>query len=130
MRYLIAFVVGCLGFTNVPFGLFVPGTLKEWRGSSWQLGNTLTGDRLNVLVVALHVMAGIATLACAVASGFAPSAPGWWRPLAIVGAATGSVGFAIVWDGQIQFLAPEDAIGAGISLMLLVCAIAVPRVFG
>jgi len=130
LRHLIAFVVGCHGFIYIPFGVFVPGTLKEWRGSSWLLGNTLTGDRLHVLVLALHVMAGIVTLACAVAIGFAPSVPGWWRPLAIVGAAVAIVAFAVFWDGQIQLLTQEGAIGAVISLILLVCAIAFPRVFG
>lgn len=130
LRYLIAFVVGCHGFTYIPFGLFVPGTLKEWRGSSWLLDSALTSDRLKAFVLALHVMAGIATLACAVAIGFAPSIPGWWRPLAIVGAAVGIAGFAVFWDGQTQLLAQEGAIGAVISLILLVSAIAFAGAFG
>ncbi len=130
LRYLIAFVVGCHGFTYIPFGLFVPGTLKQWRGSSWLLGSVLRGDRLNALVLALHVMAGIVTLACAAAIGFAPSVPGWWHPLAIVGPVVGIAGFAVFWDGQTQLLAQEGAIGAFISLILLVSAITFAGAFG
>jgi hypothetical protein len=33
LRYLITFVVGCHGFTYIPFGIFVHGTLKEWVAS-------------------------------------------------------------------------------------------------
>ncbi len=80
-------------------------------------------------MLALHAMAGIVTLACAVAIGFAPSVPGWWRPLAIVGAAVGIAGFAVFWDGQTQLLVPEGAIGAVISLILLVSAIAFAGAF-
>jgi len=130
LRYLIAFVVGCHGFTYIPFGLFVPGSLKKWRGSFWLLGSALTGDRLHTLVLALHIMAGIVTLACAVAIGFAPWILGWWRPLAIVGAAVGIAGFAVYWDGQTQHLAQEGAIGAVISMILLVSAIAFAGAFG
>jgi hypothetical protein len=124
LRYLIAFVVGCHGFTYIPFGILVPGTLKEWRGSSWLLGRAITGDRLRTLVLALHVTAGIVILACAVAIALAPSAPGWWRPPAIVGAVVGIAGFAVFWDGQTQLLAQEGVIGVFISLLLLVSAIA------
>jgi hypothetical protein len=127
LRYLVAVVVGCHGFICIPYGLFVPGTFKEWRGSSRLLGSALTRDRLRVLVSALHVTAGIATLACAFAIGFAPSFPGWWRPLAIVGGAAGIAGFVAFWDGQTRYLAVEGVIGAAISLTLLVSAIAFPR---
>jgi len=116
LRYLIAFVVGCQGSTYIPFGLLVPGRLKEWRGSSWLLGTALTGARLNALVLALHVIAGITTLACAVAIGFAPSAPRWWRPLVILGTTFGIASFAVFWDGQIQLLV-QEAVGAVISLI-------------
>ncbi|HEY3374175.1 MAG TPA: hypothetical protein VGK02_03815 [Candidatus Aquicultor sp.] len=69
-----------------PIGILVPRTLKERRGSSWLLGSAITGDRLKTLALAFHATAGIVILACAVAIGFAPSIPGWWRPLAIIGA--------------------------------------------
>lgn len=129
LRYLIAFVVDCHGFTYIPFGIPVPGKLKEWRGSSWLLGSAITDDRLKTLMLALHVTAGIAILACAVAIGFAPSVPGWWRPLAIIGGVLGIAGFMVFWDGQTQLLALEGAIGAVISLVLLVSAIAFPGAF-
>lgn len=130
LRNLIAFVVGCHGFTYIPFGILVPSKLKEWKGSSWILGSALTGDRLKTLVLILHVMAGIAVLACAVAIGLAPSIPGWWPPLAIIGAALGIAGFAIFWDGQTELLAQEGVIGAIISLILLVSAIAFAGALG
>jgi len=90
LRYLIAFVVGCHGFTYIPFGILVPGTLKEWTERSWLLGSALAGERLKPFVLALHVTAGIAILACAVAIAFASALPGWWRSLAVVGAALGN----------------------------------------
>lgn len=104
LRYLIAFVVFCHGFICVRIGSALPGPIKEWNGSSWFLGSAVTDDRLRTLVVGLHVIAGLATLACAVAIGLVPSVPGWWRPLAIGGAALGITAFAVFWDGQTQFL--------------------------
>jgi hypothetical protein len=61
VRVLIAFVVFCHGFIYIRIGSVLPGPIKEWRGSSWLLGSTLTGDRLTTLVVGLHVIAGIVT---------------------------------------------------------------------
>jgi hypothetical protein len=58
LRYLIAFVVACHGFTSVPFGLLVPGRLGAWRGRSSLVGGALTRDGLKALVAALHVVAG------------------------------------------------------------------------
>lgn len=127
LRYLIAFVVFCHGFIYVRIGAVLPGPIKEWRGTSWLLRDAVTGDRLRALVVSLHMAAGIAILACAVAIAFAPSPSGWWRPLAIAGAAIGLLAFAAFWDGQTQLLAQEGAIGAIVSLLLLVGAIAFPR---
>lgn len=129
MRYLIAFLVFLHGFIYVRIGSVLPGPVTDWRGSSWLLGGSVASDQLKVIVVALHVIAGILTLACAVAVGFAPSLPGWWRPLAIVGAAFGLAAFATFWDGQTRLLLEEGAIGAVISLLLLLTALAWPRAF-
>jgi hypothetical protein len=128
-RYLIAFVVFCHGFIYVRIGSVLPGPIKEWKGSSWLLGSVVIGEPLRMLVVGLHVLAGVATLACAVAIGFAPSIPGWWRPLALVGAAIGIAAFAVFWDGQARLLVQEGAIGAVISLILLVIALLFPHAF-
>jgi hypothetical protein len=49
--------------------------------------------------------------------------PGWWRPLAITGAAIGLVAFAVFWDGQTPLLFEEGVIGAVVSLVLLIGAI-------
>ena len=87
------------------------------------------GDRLNTLVRALHLVAGAAILSCAAAIAVAPSAPGWWRPLAIVGAAIGLGAFVVFYDGQARLLVVEGAIGAVASLILLVTAIAIPEAF-
>jgi hypothetical protein len=127
-QYLIAFVVACHGSIYVPL-LFVPDMLKQWRGRSWLLGSTLTGNRLKVLVVALHVSAGILILASGAAIAMATWFPGWWRPLAISGAALGIAGFAVFWDGQTGRVAEEGGIGAAISLLLLVSAIGLPSAF-
>ncbi len=126
LLYLIAFVVGCHGFIYIPFGFAVPGKMKGWSGRSLLLGNALTGDRLTALTTALNVMAGIATLGCAVAIGLAPLAAGWWRPLAIAGATLGIAAFAVFWDGQTKLLPEEGGIGASISLILLAIALALP----
>jgi hypothetical protein len=58
LQYPIALVVACHGFIYA-YLLFVPDTLNGWRGISYLLGSTLTGDRL----MALHVGAGILILA-------------------------------------------------------------------
>ena len=130
LRYLIAFVVFCHGFIYVRIGSVLPGPFKEWKGSSWLLGGTVTDGQLKILVVGLHVLAGIATIACAVAIGLAPYFPGWWRPLALSSGAVGIGAFAVFWDGQIQFLVQEGVIGAIISIILALSAVAFPFAFG
>jgi hypothetical protein len=127
LRYLIAFIVFVHGLIYVRIGSVLPGPIKAWRGTSWLLRESCTGDQLRQLVVSLHVAAGIAILACAVALAFAPSQPWWWRPLAIIGGAIGVVAFAVFWDGQTQLLFDEGVIGAGASLLLVIVAIAFAR---
>ena len=132
IRYLIAFVVFGHGFVYVRIGSVLPGPIKDWKGTSWLLGSAVTDDQLRALVVGLHVIAGIATLACALAIGGAPWVPwvrGWWRPLGIAGAAVGLAAFAAFWDGQTRLLFEEGAIGAAISLILLVLASRFPLAF-
>ena len=124
LRYLMAFVVFAHGFVDVRIGSVLPGPITAWRGRSWLLSDTVTGDQLRRVVVSLHVAAGIALLACAVAIALAPSLPGWWRPLAITGAAIGLVAFSVFWDGQTRLLFEEGVIGAVVSLVLLIGAIA------
>jgi hypothetical protein len=130
LRFLIAFVVGCHGFIYIPFGILMPDTLKEWSSRSRLFGSGLTGNRLKSLVRAIHVIAGITILACAVAIAFVPSAPGLWRLLAVAGAGLGMAAFALFWDGQAHLLAQEGLIGGVLSLILLVIGIAFPRLFG
>jgi hypothetical protein len=100
----------------------LPGPVTEWKGSSWLLGSLVTDDQLRSLVVGLHVTAGIATIACAVAIGLTGTFPGWWRPLAIIGGLFGLTAFGIFWDGQARLLFDEGAVGAVVSLILLVVA--------
>ena len=129
VRVLIAFVVFCHGFIYIRIGSVLPGPVKEWNGSSWFLGSAVTGDQLRALVIGLHVIAGIATIACAFAIGFAPSVPQWWRPFAITGAAVGIAAFSVFWDGQTRLLFEEGVIGAVVSVILLATAIVFPAAF-
>jgi hypothetical protein len=89
----------------------------------------VTGGQLTALVIGLHLIAGIATIGCALAIGFAPSAPQWWRPLAITGGALGIAAFAVFWDGQTRLLFDEGAIGALVSAILLATAMMFPSAF-
>jgi hypothetical protein len=129
LRYLIAFVVGCHGFTYVLYGFIIPTKITMWKGSSWLLRNTIKGDRLRKLVLVLHIAAGILTFACGVAIAIAPLAPELWQPLGIVGAAIGIIGFMVFWDGQTKFLVDEGLIGASTSLALLLIVIVLPGAF-
>ena len=67
MHYVIAFVVFCHGLIYVGIGSVLPGPIPAWKGTSWLLGGALTGEPLRLLVVALHVTAGVAILAASVA---------------------------------------------------------------
>lgn len=129
LRYLIALLVFAHGFVYLRIGSVLPGPITAWRGKSWLLGDTVTGEHLRWLVVSLHVAAGIGILACAAAIAFAPSLSGWWRPLAITGAAAGVVAFSVFFDGQTQLLFEEGAIGAVASVLLLIGAIAFAGAF-
>ena len=128
-QYVIAFLIFCHGFVYVRIGSMLPTPVKGWKGSSWLLGDGISNPQLTTLVVVLHVIAGIATLACAVAIGLPSLLPGWWRPLAITGAVLGIVAFAVFWDGQTGLLFDEGALGALISLIILVAAITFPAAF-
>ena len=128
-QHVIAFLIFCHGFVYVRIGSMLPAPVKGWRGSSWLLGEGISNPQLTTLVVVLHMIAGIAMLACAVAIGVPSLLPGWWRPLAITGAMLGLVAFAVFWDGQTGLLFDEGALGALISLIILVAAITFPAAF-
>jgi hypothetical protein len=55
VRYLIAVIVFCHGFIYVRIGAVLPGPIKEWRGTSWLMGDAVTGDRLRTLVIGVIV---------------------------------------------------------------------------
>jgi len=130
LRYLIAFIIGAHGFTYIPFGLLVPRQMKQWRGTSRLLGRVLDPGQVRTAVPVLHVMAGVVILACAAAVTLAPSAPGWWFPLAILGSVLGIAAFATFWDGQLRYTVAEGGVGLGASIVLLTGALALQAAFG
>jgi hypothetical protein len=126
VRVLAAFVVFCHGFIYIRIGSVLPSPIKEWKGTSWLLGSAIMDGRLTALVVALHVMAGIAIVASALAIGFAALVPGWWRPLAVIGSVLGVGAFAVFWDGQTELLFKEGVAGAVLSMLFLAIALVFP----
>ncbi|HOC19653.1 MAG TPA: hypothetical protein PKK95_15400 [Vicinamibacterales bacterium] len=120
LRYLFAFLLFAHGFIYIRVGGALPGTVKGWNGRPWLLSKAITGGALITLLRAVHVAAGIAIVACAIA--IALNHPSW-RTFAILGCAVGLVAFAIFWDGQTSLLFDEGAVGAVISLALLLTAI-------
>jgi hypothetical protein len=129
LRYGIAFVVACHGLTYILFGFLAPPELKGWRGRSLLLGSAVSRERLGVLVIVLHAAAGIVTIACGVAIAFAPTI-GLWPLLAIVSGAAGLIAFAVFIDGQARLLVGEGAIGAVLSVVLVVAGIGFGSAFG
>jgi len=131
LRYVIALIVFCHGFIYFRFGLGgLPEALKDWKGRSLLLGNTVTGDRLRVLSCLLSLVAGLAILLCGVSIAFAGSAHGLWRPLASIGAVVGILFFLVFWDGQTARLVSQGLLGVLVSAVLLLAAILLPRAFG
>src|SRR4051812_34337026 len=126
MHYAVGAVVFCHGFVYVRIGSMLPGAIKGWKGSSWLLGDTLGAGQLTTLIVSLHVIAGIATLACALAIAWPSLLPGWWRPLMMAAGVLGLASFAVFWDGQRGLALEEGAIGAAISVVLLIVAAVLP----
>ena len=129
MHYLIAFLLFCHGFVYVRIGSMLPAPVKGWNGRSWLLGNSIGTSQLATFSIWLYVIAGLALLACALAIGLPSLLPGWWRPLAVTGAIFGIVAFAVFWDGQTRLVFDEGGLGALISLLVLVGALAVPAAF-
>ena len=129
LRYLIAVVVACHGLTYALFPFFAPAGFKAWRGRAWVLGGAVTGARLRALMMALHIAAGIATIACAAAIAAVPLAAGWWPPLAIAAGVLSLASFATFYDGQARFAVEEGAIGLALGLLLLASALAFPAAF-
>lgn len=130
LQYVIALIVFCHGFIYIRIGSVLPAPVREWKGTSWLLGDAVGHDRLADLIVGLHVIAGLVIVACAAAMAVAPLVPGWWRPLAVVGAGIGIAAFAVFWDGQTRLLFEEGGIGLVVSAILLVAAAAFPQAFG
>lgn len=126
VRVLVALLVFGHGFIYIRIGSILPSPIKEWKGTSWLLGSAVRDGRLTALVVAQHVMAGIAIVASALAIGFAPSVPGWWRPLAVIGSVLGIGAFAVFWDGQTELLFKEGVAGAVLSMIFLAIALVFP----
>jgi hypothetical protein len=122
-------VVACHGFTCIPFGTLALAQVEGWRGRSSVLGGALTGRRLRTLALGLYVIAGAVILAAAAAIAATPWAPGWWRPLAIIGGAVGGAAFFTFYDGEIRRAVPEGAIGLVASVAMLAVAIALPGAF-
>jgi hypothetical protein len=129
VHYLAAFLLFCHGFVYVRIGSILPAPIKGWNGSSWLLGNSISTSQLTKLSIGLHVVAGIALLACVASIGLASVIPGWWRPFAIVGSLVGIVAFAVFWDGQTRLLLEEGGLGALMSLLVLAGAIVFPTAF-
>jgi hypothetical protein len=129
MRLALAFVIFCHAFIYIRVGATLPGAVKEWQGRSWLLGSRVSGASLATLVLVMHVMAGVLIMACALAMGLAPSAPGWWPALAVAGGALGIAAFAVFWDGQPRRLFEEGGIGAAVSAVLLATALLFPAAF-
>jgi len=88
----------------------------------------VTGDALRKLCLVLWAAAGVGIIATGIA--FAFSAQAVWRPLAVGASVVGILGFFAFWDGQDSRLFHEGAIGAGLSLLMLVGAIVYPRILG
>jgi len=131
LRYLFGLVIGAHGCIYFIFGMGrLPDALKGWRGTSWLLGNAITGDKLKALAFGLSRIAGIATLTCALAVAFTRSHHGLWRPLAMTGAAFSIAVFAVFWDGQTDHLVNQGVIGVAASAVLFLSAILFPRMFG
>jgi len=125
VRYLIALVVGSHGITYVMFAL-LGQAFVEWRGSSWLLGSTITGDTLKTLTLALWVITGVGFIATGIAIAFASSLQGFWRPLATGASIVSVLSFAIFWDGQMARFTDQGGIGMVLSLMILISTIVFP----
>lgn len=124
LRYGIAFVIACHGLTYAMFGFLAPAQLRQWSGTSRLLGTVLGAERVRAAVPVIHLVAGVFVIAAAAALAFAPSASFGWRPLAVIGAVSGLAAFAVFWDGQVKYIVEEGGIGAGLSMVLLVAALA------
>jgi hypothetical protein len=129
VQYVIAFVLLCHGAIYVGVGSMLPAPVKGWKGTSWLLGSDVSQSQLTTLIVWLHVLAGVSMLACALVIGMPWLLPEWWRAFALTGAMLGIMAFVMFWDGQTAFLIEEGALGALISLVVLVTALAFPTAF-
>ncbi len=125
LRYLIALVVALHGFVYLNAARGVLPVLQAWKGTSWLLGSALSAAALKRLSIALWAVGGVGTIAAAIAFAFA--GPAAWRPLAIAASAVAIASFLVFWDGRAERLVDEGAIGAVLSLVILLAAIAFPH---
>jgi hypothetical protein len=129
LRYLIAFVVLCHGITYFMFGFLAPREMKDWLGTSRILGPVLTASRLRAVIPVVHVVAGVAIIGTGIAMALAPLVAGLWPPLAILGGIASIAAFTAFWDGRLKYIIEEGGIGLGLSLVLLIVALAFPGIF-
>jgi hypothetical protein len=123
MQYVVAFIIFCHGFIHLRIGSLLPGAVKGWKGTSWLLGDTIGGGRLNTLVVTVHVLAGILIVAASLAFALPALLPGMWVALSIGGGVLGVAAFAAFWDGQWALFLEEGGIGAVVSAVVVLLAI-------
>ncbi len=130
IRYVIAAVVAAHGLVYLNAARGVLPVFEGWKGRAWLLGDAITGDSLKRLCQGMWAVAGIGVIATGVALAFAFSAQAVWRPLAIVASTVAILSFLVFWDGQVRRLFEQGVIGVVLSLLILLGALAFPRLLG
>ena len=113
---ILALAAAAHGFACVPFGLYMPDMLPQWRDRS---------QFAKICVSALFVSSGALLLAMSLAIGLWPGDGSTWT-LVVTGAALLEVaGFAVFWDGRRAMFVSEGGIGTliGVAIATLAGAI-------
>ncbi len=91
-----------------------------WPDGSWAFSGLVGDNPTRVLTSVLLVVVALGLIVGGVAVLFAQ---GWWRPLVVGVLALSSVLYLAMWNGKLQGLANQGAIGLLINLAILLAVL-------
>jgi len=88
-----------------------------WPDGSWVFSRLLGDTSSRVVATVFLILAALGLIAAGLALLFGH---GWWRPVAIASLTMSSLLFLALWNGRIEQLANQGAVGLAIDVAILI----------
>jgi len=123
---VIGYAVGVFlilhGFVHLLYGgqsarIFEIQPGMVWPDGSWVFSRLLGDASSRVVATVFLILAALGLIAAGLALLFGH---GWWRPVAIASLTMSSLLFLALWNGRIEQLANQGAVGLAIDVAILI----------